>query len=590
MSNYNHPYCTIDKLRISKANGIRFIYLTDSEGSFFDGENIPDNTFYNDTENCGFVVPPFQQPIPCEGIARFQFQWCDDQTPLVHVFKNGVFDYELTPTLVSDGTYQIYEQELNFDATFCNSCVDIRICTGVQSWFTAYGIDTEAYFVGNSDTFTTYAIASGFETQKVFVTDYNKAVVLALNSGTNRCMVYTYIDGVSTDYLGGTVLFVGSLLYALDTNNWVVANYGTSGEMLTCIAGSVSLESMGITPYVRGVVMSSNGTIYAIAQAPYGDTEIFKRVSAGNWVSEYLFSSEVLYINSDSQIKIDIFNDVLYVPYHFMGEMQVLKYPLATGQPVSLDITTGTAEESISVFNATNIAVCTNRNLYLYDGESFVQDTGISLLKATIGDNTNINTIKYESQDVIRVLTQERMYTKINGTWKTGSGGSYSQPNNFITVSGLEKVNYSYHAQSEPIIITDQECLKKIEYWNQDDYDYQTFCQGFRNITYVQAQITGFKPMEQSEVYVTSNNRKRVISSNLAKINMLDINYIPEYLHEILWRAFGMSYFELDGKSYTKEGDYNIEENPTKYALYKANIELYENLYKFANSNCDESC
>jgi hypothetical protein len=590
MSNYNHPYCTIDSLRISKANGIRFIYITDEEGSFFDGENIPDNTPYNEMTNCGFVVPAFQQQIPCGGIARFQFQWCDDQNPLVHVFKNGVFDYELTPTLVLDGTYQIYEQELNFDESFCDSCVEIRICTGVQEWFTAYGTDEEFYNVGNLDTFSSFAFSSGFRSKKVFVTDYDKAVVLAQNNSTARSEVYTYINGVSTNYVGGEIIFVGNFLYALDTDNWVVANNGTSGYIYTCIAGSLSLEAMGISPYVRGVVMSSNGTIYVVTQSPYGTTYIYKRVSSGNWVQEYVFSAEVLYINSDSQIKIDIFEDVLYVPYHFMGEMQVLKYPLATGQPVSLDIASGTTEESISVFNATNIAVCTNRDLYLYDGESFVQDTGISLLRASLPDSTNINSVEFESEDVIRVISGERMYTKINGTWRTGSGGSYTVPNNFLTVSGLENINYSYHAKSEPIIIADDECLKKFEYWNDDDYDYQTFCQGFRNITYVQAQITGFKPMEESEVYVTSNNRKRVISSNLAKLNNLDINYIPEYLHEILWRAFGMTNLEMEDKSYTKNGDYNIEENPTKYALYKANIELYENLYKFANSNCDESC
>lgn len=155
------------------------------------------------------------------------------------------------------------------------------------------------------------------------------------------------------------------------------------------------------------------------------------------------------------------------------------------------------------------------------------------------------------------------------------------------TKSGVE---YFYHAVSEPIHIEDRECLVGIEYWNSDDYDGQYFCGGFRNLVYVQAQFVKYRPMETTKVYVNSNNFKRVLSKNIAKIRTLDINYLPEYLHDKLVIAFSMDNTHLDGISYTAEGAYEIIDNPALYSLNKASIELYKNLYKFENSNCSDEC
>lgn len=283
MGNY-FPYCNFDKLRISQANGLRFRYLTE-EGSFFDGESIPDNKFYNDDSKCGFNWEPYSQTVPCDGTIRFQFQWCDANKPFVHLFKNGEFIYELVPEKVFSGSFDIYEREINFssESGFCNSCLYVRIGT-------------------------------------------------------------------------------------------------------------------------------------------YDDGEII------------------------------------------------------------------------------------------------------------------------------------------------------------------------YHAQSEPIFMNDIECLVKIEYWNDDDYDGQYFCNGFRNIIYVQAQFTKFAPQETTKVYITSNNDQRVLSKNIAKKRTLDINYLPEYVHDILIIALSMDNTELDGESYTANAEYTITDNPALYSLNKASVELYKNLYKFENSNCDNDC
>jgi hypothetical protein len=332
-------------------------------------------------------------------------------------------------------------------------------------WFSVYGIGTAFYFIGSFDTYTSFALTANYNVEKVFVTDYGKAVILALNPFSNRSEVYTYIDGTSTNYLGGDVSFVGNYLYALDTDNWVVANNGASGNILTCIDANVNIEPMGITPYVQGVVMSSNGTIYIIAQAPFGDTEIYKRVSNGVWVLEYTFSTTALNIISDASIKIDIHEDILYIPYHFMGQIQVLKYPLATGQGQAIDVIAGTNENSISVLDENNIAVCTTANLYIYNGTSFVQDSGINTIMSSNSDSTNINTIKIESEDVIRVVTGERIYTRVNGTWSTGGGGSYSAPNNFTTISGKELSEVvELKVSEQKTIEINQECAKQSIY------------------------------------------------------------------------------------------------------------------------------
>jgi hypothetical protein len=585
MSNYNHPYCTIDKLRISKANGIRFTYITDEEGSFFDGENIPDNTPYNDIENCGFVVPPFQQQIPCGGIARFQFQWCDDSTPYVHIYKNGEFDYELTPSLVLDGTYQIFEQELNFDETFCNSCVEIKISTKQENWDAIYLNSTDSFFVGKGNNFTEVALDSGYIAQDSFVYGVNSAVIVALNGIETR--VYSYINNTLTTLT--TSSFVGNYLFCVDNLNWVVRNAGTSSYTLVSINGVITLEYEAADYYTKGIAGLDIDNVYLCHQSPFALAAVRKRQSNGEWASVFFFMSTIEVLSSDVPSRMAVTNEYIYVVYYSAGS-RVRKTNILTTSTVDYPLDSNT-EIGISALSDSEIVAVSNTHVFFYDGSSYVQDTDFDTLRTSSGDTgATITDCNYDADGLVTITTTERIYQKQNGTWTTGVGGDYVVGDNFGQYSARFETENFNHAKSEPIIVADDECLKKLEYWNDDDYDYQTFCQGFRNITYVQAQITGFKPMEQSEVYVTSNNRKRVISSNLAKINMLDINYIPEYLHEILWRAFGMSYFEMDGKSYTKEGDYNIDENPTKYAMYKANIELYENLYKFANSNCDESC
>jgi hypothetical protein len=586
MSNYNHPYCTIDKLRISKANGIRFTYITDEEGSFFDGENIPDNTPYNDIENCGFVVPPFQQQIPCGGIARFQFQWCDDSTPYVHIYKNGEFDYELTPSLVLDGTYQIFEQELNFDETFCNSCVEIKICTKQENWDAIYLNSTDSFFVGKGNNFTEVALDSGYVAIDSYVYAVNSAVVVALSGGGTK--VYSYINNILTTLITEP-LFAGYYLYCLDNLNWVTKNNGTSAFSLVSINGVISLEDTGASHYPYGVVGLDISNVYQCNQSPFAIAQVRKRLSTGLWALVYSFANGQNF-TSDIPSRMAITSNYIYVVYKQSGDAKVKRISLVDFSATDYTLEANN-ERGISVLSDTEIVAVTDTHVFFLIGSSYVQDTTFDTIRTSSGDTgATITDCYYDADGLVTITTTERIYQKQNGTWTTGVGGDYAVGNNFRQYSSRYRIESINHAKSEPIIVADDECLKKIEYWNDDDYDYQTFCQGFRNITYVQAQIIGFKPMEQSEVYVTSNNRKRVISSNLAKINSIDINYIPEYLHEILWRAFSMSYLEMDGKSYTKEGDYNIDENPTKYALYKANIELYENLYKFANSNCDESC
>jgi hypothetical protein len=160
-----------------------------------------------------------------------------------------------------------------------------------------------------------------------------------------------------------------------------------------------------------------------------------------------------------------------------------------------------------------------------------------------------------------------------------------------MRICTFEDGAYRYHAKSEPIHVSDShECLVGIEYWNDDNYDGMYFCNGFRNIVYVQAQFLKFAPVETSTVYITSNNRKRVISKNIGKKRTLDINYVPEYVHDILVIAFSMDNTLVDNDSYTLDTEYVVTENEVKYSMWKASIELYQNLYKFENSNCDNEC
>ena len=581
MSNYNHPYCTIDKLRISKANGIRFTYITDEEGSFFDGENIPDNTPYNDLVNCGFVVPPFQQKIPCGGIARFQFQWCDDLKPYVHVFKNGIFDYELQPSLILDGEYQIFEQELNFDATFCDSCVELRICTKEEDWFSILSV-SDSFFYGENKQYIEQLVGIGYTVRDVSVYGINKALILAESSGTTT--VYSFIDGVFAAIFTQP-LFAGDYIKAFDERNWIAVNSGTSNTVLFCKNGSVTLETTTINTYFYGIDGISIDEIYGLSRMPFSDRKLVRRNNEGTWSAVFESGNAIA---TGGKNALSVAGRVAHMLWLDSGTIKLVKVNLDNYSVTYESIASDTSVNSISYLDKDNAIISSNDNIYIYKNGI---DATFNAKKIGVGDMSNIVSISYQGTGLIMVNTSERLYSSRQiGIWQDEIGTSYPFGNTYQKNDGKYKLNYRYHAKSEPIRIEDVECLKKIEYWNQDDYDYQTFCQGFRNVTYIQAQIIGFKPIEESEVYITSNNVKRVISSNLGKISNLDINYIPEYLHEILLRAFGMSSLEIDGKSFTKNGDYNINENPTQYALWKANIELYENLYKFANSNCDESC
>lgn len=580
MSTYSNPYCSIDKLRISKANGIRFVYLT-SEGSFFEGDLINDNTLYNDMSNCGFNWEPFAQPFPCNGVIRFQFKWCDDRQPIVHMFKNGEFYYEFIPTLVSDtGGDDIYEQEINLssDASLCDSCIDIRIATFRAGGFSVLTDSTQgSLLVRKSDNYYRTSIDSGY-VPTVASTFYGGAILGAFN-GTDFIVYEWSGDSWHSIYtLEGNF----TVLKAFDNENWIFARNG--GEVLISTGGVIVQEVVPFSSYITGCDGPSIQEIYFISNVPFSNSRIIARIN-GNWSQVYEYGPRT---GGTGIYNFKYKNNKVYWIGN-VADPTVSILSLSTMGNVDYTVGSGFAS-SIDVFSETMAVASNYSNVFFFNGSSWQVDSSFAAIRLQKSDSSVISSVCYESSDRVLVASSSRVYVKQEGRWSEISGGEYSIGAAFDQVIGTYDVIYDYHAQSEPLSIKDHDCLVRIEYWNDDDYDQQVFCSGFRNVTYIQAQFLGFKPMEDAVVYKTSRNNSRVLSSNLAKVSTLDIDYMPEYMHEILWRAFGFDNVILNNKSYTKEGEYVVQENAGKYSLWKASVELYENLFKFTNSNCNRNC
>jgi hypothetical protein len=126
MSSYG-SYCPIGQpFKVSKANGLRFVYTTDL-GDFYYGENPDDNILYNEDPFCGMQTEEFQQPFPCDGIIRLQIVWCDDSTPYLGFYDiDDSLISEVAGTNIKDNIYE-WDLNLNNDPDFCEQCVVLKI-------------------------------------------------------------------------------------------------------------------------------------------------------------------------------------------------------------------------------------------------------------------------------------------------------------------------------------------------------------------------------------------------------------------------------------------------------------------------------
>ena len=577
---YTFPYCTFDKLRISNANGIKFRYLT-GEGSFFEGETIQDNTFYNDDSNCGFAWEAFAQKIPCDGTIRLQFQWCDTNAPVLHIFQNEEFVIDINPSKVYSGEFDIYEVELNFgsESDFCNSCIDLRITSLSTYQYNLISKTNNDLLVGIDNSYQLISIDPSETINSMSI--YDVGVIFSSINGSET-KIYSLI-GYEVSELYVTSTGHGSFIKAFDALNWVAVNNG-NGNIIISINGTITEETLPFVTYFYGIDGVSINEIYAISKNPASPVKIIKR-SGGVWTEHYdfLFSWNL----SNSRYSFKYFGGKLYAIGTFLGNTGVSVFDINTNTNTLTDFSTE-SPSCLDISTSIQIA-CTQQEVYFYNGASWVKDTSFDTIRAENSDAFIITSCHIIGENALSVLTQGNVYNKIEGNWSIGGIGDYYS-GEMNQVVGIFTSQFNYHAQSEPIRIGAVDCLIPIEYWNIDDYDGQYFCDGFRNIVYIEAQFIKYSPIETSSVYVTSNNVKRVLSKNIAKKRQLDINYIPEYLHDIVTIAFSMDNLLINGKSFTAESEYKILDNNSLYSLSKASIEVYENLYKFENSNCNNEC
>lgn len=126
-------YCPIEEpFKISKANGIRFVY--DTDGDFYYGQTIEDNTLYNEDPFCGSERESFSQPFPCDGIIRLQIVWCDSSTPLLGFYDvNDALITYVAGTNIQSNYYE-WDLNLNDDPSFCEKCITLKIFKQIDTY------------------------------------------------------------------------------------------------------------------------------------------------------------------------------------------------------------------------------------------------------------------------------------------------------------------------------------------------------------------------------------------------------------------------------------------------------------------------
>ncbi len=127
MTSYS-SYCPLDQpLKISKANGIRFVYNVET-GDFIYPIAPEDNILYNEDPFCGNQTEEFQQPFPCDGTIRLQIIWCDNSVPYLGFYDTN--DNLITDIVIGTNIEtSCYEWDLNLDhhAGLCERCIVLKI-------------------------------------------------------------------------------------------------------------------------------------------------------------------------------------------------------------------------------------------------------------------------------------------------------------------------------------------------------------------------------------------------------------------------------------------------------------------------------
>lgn len=120
-------YCPVSEpFKISKANGIRFVYNT--EGDFYYGQTLDDNVLFNEDPFCGSQSEYFAQPVPCDGIIRLQIVWCDpDSIPYLGFYDVSGGLITSVAGSPSENNYYEWDINLNDDAALCEQCITLKI-------------------------------------------------------------------------------------------------------------------------------------------------------------------------------------------------------------------------------------------------------------------------------------------------------------------------------------------------------------------------------------------------------------------------------------------------------------------------------
>jgi len=253
------------------------------------------------------------------------------------------------------------------------------------------------------------------------------------------------------------------------------------------------------------------------------------------------------------------------------GSIDAFPLNCAAKQLLQNTIPSGTSISFVITFTISGGAPASNSVIVeFYDSDPSTGNI-IGIQTFTVSDGTYVNTVNI-------ILTGDAQYLVIRSTVIVGPGKSVT-----ITLQVGAPLYYATLAQSDCVEITDNEdfiCTKLISYSNSTDIAGLGFPSSSPSVIYyLRIPAIFFEeqfPQEQEDLELSSDEIVTLWSKMEAK-KLLDIGFMPFYMHKKLQLIMMMDYLSIDGIEYRKRDPYTISEGGSKrHALRRAQVLLSE--------------
>lgn len=158
-----------------------------------------------------------------------------------------------------------------------------------------------------------------------------------------------------------------------------------------------------------------------------------------------------------------------------------------------------------------------------------------------------------------------------------------------ISIISIKSIEDGPFKEAETESFCADNCLKKIEYWNDEDSTNNdiniVYSMGYKNTMFIRSQFIEEDYEEERTVYINSANTRDKLRSQLSKSILLKTDDMPPYAREKIAVALTHDHFTIDGVEYVANDNLSIDHRE-RFILAKSSIKLFKKDYNIQNDHC----